>query len=742
MATVRVSGIPEEFTTDLTGKLNLPVMPGNITFRAEHERYEEESKTLDIKKDTIIRLLLKPVKRKKDRAEIEAIGYATSEWIANPKPGIVTVQSSKLDSLPMVFNEKDLLKSLHIKAGIRSTSNQMASISISGLSSSQNQYFFNGIPLQNPLLLSGFCSVFNGFYTDSITAHRFSKPIEYGGKVGSVISGSTKRPLLSETLVQAELTPLSVRTNVNTPLISGKLGLRIFTDYAYASLWTNLGDPAFIPDNFAMYHIGAEALLVIDETQQVSITTLIASDRRKDKMLPFFPEEGLASKHGINGTSVRWRINRENVTNRVTAGFSGDNYKYSDTYSTEPYKSNVLTEGVTNIFINEKLDFKKSERIKYTTGVSFNLQNHKAAIRTVNIDEISADSEFLPAFSMIEAAFFAETDYEINDQLILQIGAWGAFNKVGKNTNTSLEPRLAMRYLPNSFWSVKLSYMQLTQALHTVSESRFDIYKPYTMPWTDTHKPESSRNLAFSVVLDNGVVADHIRFSVSAFINNSLHVAKFNPGYGTYSFTNTGFMWNEIDKNLVFNGSSLNYGFDFDISYTTNKYRFMWYYSYLSASELFIRLNNNQLSVSDTDRPHALGFNFGYSPDGKAWLSVQWQLVSGSPYSIPSSYAILPTGWQNTPEYVAKTQAYWLYTNYNAYHMSAYQSLDVQWLRKFVTRQGFAHTLTVALTNMYNHPNAQAYVPVLESNNDVYDYKLYKITLFPILPSLSYRFGW
>ena len=167
--------------------------------------------------------------------------------------------------------------------------------------------------------------------------------------------------------------------------------------------------------------------------------------------------------------------------------------------------------------------------------------------------------------------------------------------------------------------------MQLTQVLHSPYENRFDIYKPYTFPSTVNHKPESSRNLALSVMLDNGVSDDRVRFSASVFLNNSIHIPKFNPGYGTYSFTNTGFLWNEIDKNLVFNGSSLNYGLDFFLSYGSDKYQINLNYSYINAREQFISLNSNQLTYADTDSPHELGFNFGYSPEGKSWLSVQWQ---------------------------------------------------------------------------------------------------------------------
>ena len=192
--------------TDGVYVLNLPLGDNVLKFR----EYTKED--MDIRVVVRDAGTLDVVMREKVTALQSA--YVSANSMAEHRRtsmGLETINNSTVTHIPSAFGEADVLKAVLTLPGVKSVGEAASGFNVRGGSADQNLILFNGGTIYNPSHLFGIFSAFNTDVVDGIELYKSSIPVEYGGRISSVLDISTR--------------------DGNPERIKGSLGLGILTSH-------------------------------------------------------------------------------------------------------------------------------------------------------------------------------------------------------------------------------------------------------------------------------------------------------------------------------------------------------------------------------------------------------------------------------------------------------------------------------------------------------------------------------
>lgn len=140
--------------------------------------YKNKYIKINLQKDTIINVELVEQNIKLNKIVISA---------TKTKTNIYNLPMAKVNNMPIIAGETDILKSLLSSTGVSTGNEGSASLNVRGGSPDQNLFLLDGIPVYNVNHIFGFFSVFN---TDAIKSVKLLKggiPAQYNGKTSSVV---------------------------------------------------------------------------------------------------------------------------------------------------------------------------------------------------------------------------------------------------------------------------------------------------------------------------------------------------------------------------------------------------------------------------------------------------------------------------------------------------------------------------------------------------------------------------
>ena len=170
------------------------------------------------KEDMDIRVLVKGagtldvVMREKVTALKSA--YVTANSMADHRRtgmGLETINTATMTHIPTAFGEGDVIKSVLTLPGVKSVGEASSGFNVRGGSADQNLILFNGGTIYNPSHLFGVFSAFNTDVIDEVELYKSSIPVEFGGRISSVLDIGAK--------------------DGNPERIKGSLGLGILTSH-------------------------------------------------------------------------------------------------------------------------------------------------------------------------------------------------------------------------------------------------------------------------------------------------------------------------------------------------------------------------------------------------------------------------------------------------------------------------------------------------------------------------------
>jgi outer membrane cobalamin receptor len=339
---------------------------------------------------------------------------------------------------------------------------------------------------------------------------------------------------------------------------------------------------------------------------------------------------------------------------------------------------------------------------------------------------------------------YFEDNVTLSESLKANVGLhYSAFNVQGQFYQ-SLEPRLSLRYLINDKLSLKAGYASMSQYIHLLSNSSIDLPTDLWVPVTRRIAPMRSQQASVGVFYN---LMNMLDLSVEAYYKNMDNLIEYKDGS---SFFGSSSGWE--DKVNV--GKGWAYGFEFLAQKTIGKTTGWIGYTWSKTERLFNRpgqlLNNGLVFPAKYDRTHDVSFVLSHKFSDRFDVAATWIYSTGNSATLAlQNYAgatIPGTNGSNNSSSTSSNFASLPYISArNNYRYEPTHRLDVG-VNFHKKKKHGTRTWNVSLYNAYNQLN-----PFLTTvkTNSVYNpttgsytqqRQLTQISLFPIIPSVSYTY--
>jgi hypothetical protein len=363
-----------------------------------------------------------------------------------------------------------------------------------------------------------------------------------------------------------------------------------------------------------------------------------------------------------------------------------------------------------------KPDFLSKNEINRTTVV----QNH-----AFNKNSIPAGEYFL----------FAEDEWKPASRLGLNLGMHFSGFQVQQQHYTSLQPRLSAVYELTENSSLKASYVQMTQYIHLLSNSSSGMPTDIWVPSTNTIRPQQS----WQAALGGSIQLHDFQLEIDGYYKQLEGVAEFRAGT---DFLRKGPETNfflESDQNWeerVETGTGEAYGAELLLRKKRGRLSGWLGYTLSWSSRTFKNINYGRPFPYRYDSRHNISLAGNYQLRDNIKLSLNWVFNNGRPVQLPVAsyrpYVQDQTGIGGVSFWVID-----YFGEKNSYRMRDYHRLDLG--VSFIKEKKWGRRAwIISVYNAYNRLNP--YQASYSGGQQGHSRYLYEVTLFPIIPSISYRF--
>ncbi len=515
----------------------------------------------------------KDVRLQQQKALAEVVVKASRKGDIQTQTQMSTIGLSPetIKNLPAFLGEADVLKAIQLLPGIQAGTEGSNGVYVRGGGIDQNLILLDGVPVYNASHLFGFFSVFNADAVNSVEVIKGGFPARYGGRLSSVIDIRMKEGNNQEFHGEGGIGLIASRLTLEGPLKKGKSsfmlsGRRTYADVFLRPIIRAMNDGEGDAGYF-FYDLNAKANIYLGEKDHLYLSGYFGRDK-------FFVTENYdepgdyesRSRAGVqwgNATGVvRWNHEfGKKLFSNLTANYT--RYQF-DLFSRETDKEpngqqeeyfQKYYSGIRDYSARFDLDYLPSPDHYIRTGASVTAHSYRPGAFQSKITSASFNedtvlrSQFVAA---VETDAYVEDDWKVSSRLKINPGLhFTTFGVEGK-TFTSLQPRLAARFLLNNEMSLKASYAQMNQFIHLLTNSGIGLPTDLWVPATRQIGPQEARQVALGWAY---LHKKDYEFSLEGYYKTMHNVIEYAEGA---SFVNTLGSW----EDRVEQGKGRSYGIE------------------------------------------------------------------------------------------------------------------------------------------------------------------------------------
>jgi hypothetical protein len=713
--------------TNAYGFYSITIPEGDYTITAQYISYESQSIPIKLNQNTKLNFTL--TEQLKTLEEVVITAEKKDENITRTQMGIEKLDVKEIKNIPVLFGEKDILKTIQLLPGVKSAGEGNSGFYVRGGAADQNLILLDEATVYNASHLLGFFSVFNSDAIKDITLYKGTQPSEYGGRLASVLDIKMQDGNDKKFGAEGGIGLIASRLKLEGPIVKNKGSFTISGRRTYADLFLKLSrDTSLNKAKLYFYDLNVKGNYRINDKNRIFLSGYFGKD--------------------VLGFGDVFGINWSNATGTLRWNHLYSNRLFSNTsviFSNYEYNINTNLAGTKGSIISRiqdyglKQDFQYFANTRHQLKFGFNSIYHK--IIPTGTDK-SVSELNLPDKNSWENAAYLSHDYKPNNRLSFEYGlrlsafspigpgTFYTYNELGEttdsasytsgqfvNTYLNLEPRISANYLLNEKNSVKAAYARNTQNLHLLSNSTSGNPTDLWIPSSPNVKSEIADQVSlgyFRNFKDNTY-----EFSTEVYYKHMQNQIDFKDG--------AQLQFNEnVEAQLLF-GTGRAYGIEF---YMKKKYGKLtgWLGYTLARTEKKIEgINNGNFYPAKQDRTHDVSIVAMYELSKKWTLSATWVYYTGNAVTFPSG------------KYEVAGRIVNYFTERNGYRMPDYHRLDIgaTWQRKKTEK--FESSWNFSLYNAYGRENAYT-ITFREDENDPTKTEAVQTTLFRWIPSVSYNF--
>ncbi len=656
---------------------------------------------------------------------------STGRSVSGSQMGIEKLSVQEAKNIPVIFGEKDLLKTIQLLPGIKTAGDGNSGIFVRGGSTDQNQIILDEANIYNAAHLFGFFSTFNSDAVKDIAVYKGGMPAQYGGRLSSVLDVRMNEGNNQNTSVSGSLGLISAKLNVEGPIQKNKSSFLITGRRTYADVFLKMEDK-YKDNQLYFYDLNAKLNYELGKKDKLYLSGYFGKD-----ILGYNNQFNINWGNGTG--TLRWNhIFNSRLFLNTSAIFSNYNYEFRVKNGTNDIK---IFSQIRDW--NLKQDYQYS--ISNKNNVRFGWSSIYHIIRpgeitgnaTSSINDKIQDKRY-----SFETALYASNVYKPNKNLTITLGArLSGFNVMGggsffniddkgniKDTMTfareeivktycNLEPRVAVGYMLNTTTSIKASYTRNAQYMHQITTSNGSNPLDKWASTSNIIKPQISDQ--FSVGYYSNILLNSYEFTAEAYYKEMQNVLDYRNGADL-------FLNETVEAQLLF-GNGRAYGTEFMLKKKTGKFT-GWISYTLSKSERKINgINNNGWYNATQDRTHDVSIVGIYQLSKKWTLSGNFVYYTGNAVTFPSG------------KYQVNGQTVYYYNNRNADRMPAYHRMDFGATWQLKKGRKWTKELVFSLYNVYGRENAFA-INFKDNKDNPNITEIRQTSLFRWVPSVSYNF--
>jgi hypothetical protein len=667
----------------------------------------------------------------------------------------IELSMEKVKSLPVLLGEVDIIKTAQLLPGIQSGSEGSSGIYVRGGGPDQNLILLDGVPIYNANHLFGFFSVFNADAINQVKLVKGGFPAEYGGRISSVIDIRMNDGDMKKIHGEGSVGIISSKLMLNGPIIKDKTSFMVSARRTYIDILAKpfitlannqMGDGNKLNLGYFFYDINAKINHIINEKNRIYFSVYAGDDKfyLEDKYSfdngsgSLVEETNAGMKWGNRIMALRWN-HQFGPKLFANTTFNYSQYQFNTGFGLESYfegQQDMPLENFSFNYLSGINDWGGNINFYYYLNPKHNIQfgvgetyhTFKPGVNQLKMNDsgTAVDTSFGSLRTYAHEFFaYAQDEIKFTERISANLGIHFANFFVREKMYHSLQPRASVNFLINEKSSIKASYSRTAQFLHLLTNTSIGLPTDLWVPATDLIPPQSGNQYALGYARE---LPKGFRMSAEAYYKNMNNIIEYKDGA---SFFGSNQNW----ENLVEIGNGYSYGTEVLLEKRTGKTTGWIGYTLSWANRQFDNINDGKVFPYRYDRRHDVSVVVTHKFNDHIDVGIVWVYGTGNAVTLAlQKYNALPSasGLNNFGygqiEHIESR---------NGYRMPNYHRLDLGVNIHKEKKWGEA-TWSYSLYNAYSRQNP-FYIDYgfIQGKNEKV---LKQISLFPIIPSISYSF--
>lgn len=741
-ASLYVPEIQSGAVTNVYGFYALNLAPGTYEIRVNYLGYTQQILSVVLDGNKEMNIELQP-----EAVELEGVVVTDRAIDAN----VADIQMSRNElnmeqvrKLPALFGEVDVLKAIQMLPGVITVGEGTSSFYVRGGSADQNLILIDEAPVYDPSHLFGLFSVFNADVIKDSELYKGGIPSRFGGRLSSILDVRTRDGNNREFEGSGGIGTMAARIALEGPIRKEKSSFIFSARRSYADVFLKAAGE----DNLVnFYDLNAKVNWRNQNTNRFFLAFYAGRDN-------FSFGENFSFGWGNATGTFRWNhLFNDRLFSNVSVIASNFDYKLELIDAVQGFQ---WTSNLQELTLKNDLSYFINQRHELSFGYHITGRRYYPARISPNTEESIFETVELDKQYALDHALYISDQFQVSDRLMLDFGArFSLFQNVGPsevylyedprdnidvNRTGSLkynsletikafpniEPRFAARYKLADDQSIKVSYNRMVQNTHLISNGTvpvpFNTWSPSGY-YLDPQVADQVAGGYFRNFRDN-----MYEFSAEVYYKYISNVTDFAD--------NAELLFNEDISTEYRQGKSWSTGLELMVNKVEGRLTGMLSYTLSKTMRKVESVNLDMWYPANYDRRNVVNLMATYELDDRWSFGGTFTYSTGRPLTLPAGK--FEYDWYN-PDYI---------TERNGYRLPPFHRLDFS--ATYVSRKNadrkWKGEWVFSIYNVYSRKNPftiYTRTKVDEEGEIVGDgteKEARLISLFPILPSVTYNF--
>ncbi|HAZ25398.1 MAG TPA: TonB-dependent receptor [Algoriphagus sp.] len=598
--------------------------------------------------------------------------------------GVQSISMAEVKRLPAILGEVDVLRGILTMPGVNTVGEASVGFNVRGGAADQNLILYNQSTVFNPAHVFGFFSAFNPDMVAGVELYKGSVPVNYGGRLSSVLQVSPKFGRSDKIGGSGGIGIMTGRLSLEGP-IGEKTTFILGGRSTYSDWALNLLDDeaALNGSRASFYDFNANVRHIFNEKNHLEVTSYISKDEFA------FDPDTTYSYQNLN-VAATWRhFYNEQLEARFTAGY--DARQFGIIGQDNPLNAFDFNFDVKQVHLRTDWEYRKDLNHIYKFGLhAIQYQLNPGTNNPFGTESIVIPQD-LENEQARELAIYFGDEWTINERLSVSYGGrYMLYQFYGPNTVKEYVPgapiiesnltgernfgkgetiqtyhgpefRLSGRYNLTNQSSIKAGFTTTRQNIHLLSNT--SVIAP-TDSWklSDSYiKPQTGGQFSLGYYQNIGVTK--FEFSSEVYYRYMSNILDYRSG--------ASIILNEDIEQDVLNSLGRAYGIEFLLKKNTGILKGSLAYTYsrsllrTSDEPSIEKINQGAFYSSNFDQPHHVVLVTNYELSKRINASLNGNYSTGRPVTLPISKF----------EYGGSERVY--FSDRNAYRIPDYFRVDL-----------------------------------------------------------------